>query len=163
MPCLAIVVCYARIFFIVRKAAARSGAAGQRTRRSPGLSGQASSAETCLVPPGVTRGSMRVGMAGGKKKQATLEPSFQLTCCESQQGSGSTEVSEDPPMSSDQVCCRGCATRAKSGIPFFHLFHDFSTFWYNWHGSNSYCCWIWSCDQESHTQTLFRQGIQMVN
>ena len=117
LPCLAIVVCYARIFFIVRKAAARSGAAGQRTRRSPGLSGQASSAETCLVPPGVTRGSMRVGMAGGKKKQATLEPSFQLTCCESQQGSGSTEVSEDPPMSSDQVCCRGCATQ--KWHPFF--------------------------------------------
>jgi hypothetical protein len=117
LPCLAIVVCYARIFFIVRRAAAVSHGNQQQHHHqnqhqsgaSAGLKPSASVRSRTgiggIVPGEMRRGLMLPGSAGsalhpGYVKQSmnapsVMEASFHLTCCESQQGSGSTEISEE--------------------------------------------------------------------
>ncbi|XP_057379048.1 G-protein coupled receptor moody-like isoform X1 [Daphnia carinata] len=120
LPCLAIVVCYARIFFIVRRAAAVShGNQQQQNHQNHQQSGNAAGLKPSssvrsrtgiggIVPGEMRRGLMLPGSAsgmhpgGGYIKQtmitghpSVMEASFHLTCCESQQGSGSTEISEE--------------------------------------------------------------------
>jgi hypothetical protein len=117
LPCLAIVVCYARIFFIVRRAAAVSHGnqqqqnhQSQQSGASAGLKPSASVRSRTgiggIVPGEMRRGLMLPGSAAalthpGYVKQSmnnppsVMEASFHLTCCESQQGSGSTEISEE--------------------------------------------------------------------
>lgn len=109
LPCLAIVVCYARIFFIVRRAAAVSH--GQQHHQSTALKPSASVRSRTGIG-GIVPGEMRRGLilpgsnaghgAGGgvyvkpiNVGPSVMEASFHLTCCESQQGSGSTEISEE--------------------------------------------------------------------
>lgn len=86
LPCVAIVVCYARIFFIVRQAAAVSH--GQRPMKSFGGADPRSSG------PG---DSLKNPKSSSKSKTKTdgVEPSYQLTCGDSAHGSGSTEMSDD--------------------------------------------------------------------
>jgi hypothetical protein len=115
LPCLAIVVCYARIFFIVRRAAAVSHGnqqqqnhQNQQTGTSAGLKPSASVRSRTgiggIVPGEMRRGLILPGTTSalhpGYVKQtmnapSVMEASFHLTCCESQQGSGSTEISEE--------------------------------------------------------------------
>jgi len=86
LPCVAIVVCYARIFFIVRQAAAVSH--GQRPMKSLGGADPRSSG------PDQPRNNAKP-IYKSRVKTGSGEPSYQLTCCDSQHGSGSTEMSDD--------------------------------------------------------------------
>lgn len=111
LPCLAIIVCYARIFFIVRRAAAVShGGQPQHQQQSnptlkPSASVRSRTGIGGIVPGEMRRGLMlpgssNAGSGGSYLKPAVgpsvcMEASFHLTCCESQQGSGSTEISEE--------------------------------------------------------------------
>ena len=86
LPCVAIIVCYARIFFIVRQAAAVSH--GQRPMKSFGGDDPRSSGpkDSLKHPKSIYK---------SKTKTVAAEPSYQLTCGDSAHGSGSTEMSDD--------------------------------------------------------------------
>ena len=86
LPCVAIIVCYARIFFIVRQAAAVSH--GQRPMKSFGSADARSTGpnESLKNPKSIYK---------SKAKTEGPEPSYQLTCGDSAHGSGSTEMSDD--------------------------------------------------------------------
>lgn len=117
LPCLAIVVCYARIFFIVRRAAAVShGQQQQNNAQSTGLKPSASVRSRTgiggIAPGEMRRGLMLPGSGSGREggylkpitgSPSVMEASFHLTCCESQQGSGSTEISEETTERSGQI------------------------------------------------------------
>lgn len=109
LPCLAIIVCYARIFFIVRRAAAVSHGQQQHQQQQSAALKPSSSVRSRTGIGGIVPGEMRRGLilpgsntahsSGNYLKPAVgpsvMEASFHLTCCESQQGSGSTEISEE--------------------------------------------------------------------
>ena len=117
LPCLAIIICYARIFFIVRRAAAVSHGQQQQHHQQSAALKPTSSVRSRTGIGGIAPGEMRRGLmlpgsgsgqsGGGYAKPmavgpSVMEASFHLTCCESQQGSGSTEISEETTERSGQ-------------------------------------------------------------
>lgn len=167
LPCLAIIVCYARIFFIVRRAAAVSH--GQQQHANHGGSNSTAAggasivggAAAASVAGGQQRGDQRLlqpsasvrsktgigGVIPGEMSRRGLlimpvhhhhhlqqqqqfqqqqqqllhnktggvlnETSFHLTCCESQQGSGSTEMSEDT-TGTERTMSSSCGTSSST-------------------------------------------------
>lgn len=112
LPCLAIVVCYARIFFIVRRAAAVSHGRDQQQQQQmqaaggggqlmdsqplkPSASVRSKTGIGGIIPGEMTRRGLMLpghhhhhlasGSGHSKLMCRPAEASFQLTCCESQQ------------------------------------------------------------------------------
>ena len=175
LPCLAIIVCYARIFFIVRRAAAVShgqqqhananhhgtggGGGGANSTAAGGGGGGGGAANSTAIGGGPSVGGQqgrllqpsasvrsKTGIGGvipgemsrrgllimpvhhqhqhqlqlhhnqhqQQQNKAAAETSFHLTCCESQQGSGSTEISDE--TTTERTMSSSCNTQPPSSV-----------------------------------------------